>query len=199
MVKGRFSDAEDAVLREQFERLSNKEMGTLLLRPEKAVSDRLSVLGCRRQRMVPFTPAEDAVILASKGRTSQAVGKELGRDPSVVRSRAKRLGITSWKAFAGPKEYKKGYRVFNLHSDTRRVGEHRLVMEKHLGRALLPHERIHHINAVKRDNRIENLYLCADSAAHQLVHHSITKLLAPMLAEGTLRFNHNTGEYELNT
>lgn len=46
------------------------------------------------------------------------------------------------------------------------IQEHRLVMEKHIGRYLLPHEVVHHINGVKHDNRLSNLVLFQSNADH---------------------------------
>ena len=51
------------------------------------------------------------------------------------------------------------------------VGEHRLVMEKHLGRKLIKGEVVHHINRNKSNNDIDNLILFPTKKAHTKYHY----------------------------
>ena len=57
-------------------------------------------------------------------------------------------------------------------------------MEKHLGRYLLPEERVHHkgirypINSIenKQDDKIDNLQLFPNEGKHQLFHYKLRKI-----------------------
>ena len=61
-----------------------------------------------------------------------------------------------------------GY-VWMWTDDGRRIMEHRFVMERQIGRALLPTEEVHHVNEDRADNRPTNLRVMSKSE-HTALH-----------------------------
>lgn len=52
----------------------------------------------------------------------------------------------------------------------KRIAQHRLVVEKAMGKSLPPGAIIHHLNGDKSDNRPCNLVVCPSEAYHNLLH-----------------------------
>lgn len=75
--------------------------------------------------------------------------------PYDYRAKQRSKGWGEWKV--NPSGY------VERHGFGKRQLQHRVVMEEHLGRPLLSHENVHHINGDRTDNRLENLELWSTS------------------------------------
>lgn len=78
-------------------------------------------------------------------------------------------GKPSWNAGSGKGWIdRRGYRWIRV--DGRSVREHRHIIERHLGRKLLPTEIVHHRNGDTADNRLDNLEVM-NGGDHMRHHH----------------------------
>jgi hypothetical protein len=192
-----FTSIEDDFIRANRSSMSNRELASRLGRPVRAIDSRARKLGIKKWAIRPFTPEEDAAIRNGFGGSSVNIARQLGRAPAVIRQHAVRLGLGKWKR---PLKDYAGYRVSKIEQRDgvyRRIPEHRHIIEEYIGRQLTSIERVHHIDGRKRHNAIDNLFFCANDSAHHKAHHSITKLLSPLLERGIIRFDRTGGVYRL--
>jgi len=112
-----------------------------------------------------------------KGKTLVCIAKEQKVSKSLISLYMQKLSIPVQKKFWGNKNanWKGGKRMDKCgyiylyvpdhpyKAANNVVFEHRLVMEKYLGRYLKPNEFIHHKNGDRKDNKIENLQIITAS------------------------------------
>jgi hypothetical protein len=118
-----------------------------------------------------------------KGHVSWRKGKTGFKCPGVSKANSLRIG-PKHPLWLGRKVGSNGYiYVYQPHHPLARLGyvsEHRLVMEKSIGRFLRQEERVHHVGITyplysienKHDNRIENLKLFSSESEHQRYCHN---------------------------
>lgn len=77
----------------------------------------------------------------------------------------------------------RGYREVLIHRHW--IGEHRLVVEKRIGRKLRSYEHIHHINGDVQDNRLENLAV-VNASEHSKKHADLLREVARLAKDNEL-------------
>ena len=66
--------------------------------------------------------------------------------------------------------------------------EHRIVVEKQIGRKLLKHEIVHHINKNRSDNREANLFQCESKSHHNKIESTYDDLCETLINKGIIAF-----------
>ena len=93
----------------------------------------------------------------------------------------KKIGLSNFKQ---GKILRKGYIYLYVkdhpnavkYGPTKYVSEHRLIMEKHIGRYLKPTEVIHHIDGNIKNNVISNFILFPNQSAHAKFHYTFNNI-----------------------
>ncbi len=139
-------------------------------------------------RKVFIAEAELRDMFIANGMTIRAIAEQLKVSKSAVSKQLRRYDIRLTPEQCGDRVrgiknalYKDGSkpvlgyirRVTKGHPNARSGGyvlEHRLAIEKVIGRALLPAEQVHHLNYQVKDNWLENLILFHTGSDHTKFH-----------------------------
>ncbi len=107
-------------------------------------------------------------LITNTGRTWFKKGQKPSEKQRQI-ARQNWLGEKNPRWSGGQYTDKHGYKF--IHDDKNRWRkEHRIIVEKIIGRELKKWETIHHINEIKTDNRSENLYYFSNDSQHKSYH-----------------------------
>lgn len=100
--------------------------------------------------------AEQLLEYARQGLYAYEIAEKMNKTPKAIQKAFRRFGFPSFHNICP--RFQSDYHGY--------VQEHRLVLEKHLGRFLLPTEVVHHIDGNHANNDISNLQLFSSNGEH---------------------------------
>jgi len=176
------------------------EISKKLGRSEKGIRNKMGRMGITiRDYSIygrKWTENENKILFENRFKTAKYLMQLLPkRSEDQIHKKRRKLGLKSRKKYEGKHINGYGYECIIINRKTFPI--HRLVVEKKLRRKLSSKENVHHINCIKTDNRIENLYLFSDRSSHRIGHASINKIIPILLKKNIIKFNLDNGKYEM--
>lgn len=187
----------DKFIINNYQKMTAKNIGVHLGRSEASINNRKVFLMKSGiiEKKNGWTEEERNILIENINKSCVELHKILPRKSSSwIATIKKRMGFGTRKN-RGFHYVKDGIKVFP-DGKGKRIYEHRLLIEKELGRKLLPEEKIHHIDGVKNNNDTKNLFVCSNSG-HMKAHTSLYALIEPMLEKKIITFNREKGIYEI--
>lgn len=89
----------------------------------------------------------------------------------------------------------RGYQYLFCHERKKYIFEHRMVIEKEIGRRLTKLDVVHHIDHNPLNNKADNLVL-TDMTGHRNIHKSLEQAAWEALKRGSIIYNRHKGIYE---
>lgn len=193
-----YSQQEVDFIKQNYSKLSVKEISVILNRSAKSVRAKIERLGlslATLDRNAPYQWSKNELdfLQANYLTLSDAkLSKRLNIPISIVCRKRLQLGLRIHHY----NEYiEDGYAKRYING--KKVWVHRYNAEAKYGREISKTEKVHHINGDKLDNRMENLYVCTDKSHHSRVHGSLEKVAFALIKKGIIKFDESNGVYHL--
>lgn len=116
-----------------------------------------------------------------------------GKDQDYCRKCTNLIANANRKA---PRPYSSNGYLY-IQKGGKQVPVHKLLVEENIGRELEPYEVVHHVDGNKKNNRLENLFLCRNQKEHVALHDELEKIACTLLKRGVIGFDHDTRGYFL--
>ena len=190
----RYSEEEINFIKENYKNLMDKEIGIALNRPTSSIKDKRLSLELKASAKGKWSGEKHWGWKGGKQEVNCLICKktilrekwELKRNKGFLCSKeCKSLWMSSrtkekHPRYKGKWETSDGYVLVHLpeHPFSDKAGyvkEHRLIVEKFIGRYLKSEEVVHHIDENPSNNSIHNLMLFPSHSKHMSFHHKMTQ------------------------
>jgi len=184
------------ISQEAKEKISKRNKGW---KPSKEIRQKMSLASKGKPKSLEhiknISKGRKGIKFSMSHRKALSLARKGKKRPDLSLSRMAE-GNPAWKG--GRTKDGNGYWVIHMpehpYACQGKIKEHRLVMEKYLGKYLKPNEIVHHIDFDKTNNKIENLYLM-EKGQHSKLHRDLELKVRQMYKNNLLKFDKEKGKY----